>query len=85
MDLEPALSAMFPTLAAARHPEYDEMLTALEREFRAVDGARVADVLDDASRPILGAAPLPSRQRALALAEAAWSALPVSTGEPPAW
>ena len=85
MHPEPALSAMFPTLAAARHPEYDEMLTALEREFRAVDGARLAEVLDDATRPILGAASLPSRQRALALAEAAWSALPVSAGEPPAW
>jgi hypothetical protein len=85
MDLEPALSAMFPTLAAARHPDYDEMLTALVREFRAVDGARLADVLDDAARPILGAATLPARQRALALAEAGWSALPVSAVEPRAW
>ncbi len=85
MDPEPALSTMFPTLAAARHPGYDEMLTALEREFRAVDGARLADVLDDAARPILGAASLPPRRRALALAEAAWSALPVTAAEPPAW
>ena len=61
MDLDPALSTMFPTLAAARHPGYDEMLTALEREFRAVDGARLAEVLDDAARPILGAASLPPR------------------------
>jgi hypothetical protein len=85
MDLDPALSTMFPTLAAARHPGYDEMLTALEREFRAVDGARLADVLDDAARPILGAASLPPRRRALALAEAAWSALPATATEPPAW
>ena len=85
MDFEPALSAMFPTLAAARHPEYDEMLAALEREFRAVDGVRLADVLDDAARPVLGAASLPPRRRALALAEAAWAALPVTTSEPSAW
>jgi len=85
MDLDPALSTMFPTLAAARHPGYDEMLTALEREFRAVDGARLAEVLDDAARPILGAASLPPRRRALALAEAAWTALPVTAAEPPAW
>ena len=85
MDPDPALSTMFPTLAAARHPGYDEMLTALEREFRAVDGARLAEVLDDAARPILGAASLPPRRRALALAEAAWTALPVTAAGPPAW
>ena len=83
--LDHGLSEMFAPLAAARHPDYDAMLVAVEREFRAVDGGRIAEQLDEAARPVLGIAGLAPGERALALAHAAWSVLPRSADDPPAW
>jgi len=79
------LSELFAPLAATPHPEYDAMLVAVEREFRAVDGARLAEQLDEAARPVLGIARRPPGEQALELAHAAWQALPRTADDPQAW
>jgi hypothetical protein len=82
---EPPLGNPFTALAATPHVDYDEMLTAIEREFRAVDRRRLADALDKSARPLLGLRSAPARERALALAEAANAALPDDCDQPSGW
>ncbi|HWT22001.1 MAG TPA: hypothetical protein VN213_00695, partial [Solirubrobacteraceae bacterium] len=76
----------FATLAAARGAHYDELLIAIEREFRAVDRDAVAERLDDLSRGLFGAAREPSPDaRVLDVARVAWSALPEDGPGPECW
>src|SRR5918992_1012256 len=79
------LGTPFAALAGAHCAPYDEMLTAIEREFRAVDRPALADALDRLARPLFGIAQEPVRERTLALAAAAYAALPEDGGEPPCW
>jgi hypothetical protein len=72
-------------LAAAARPAYDETLVALEREFRPVDREAVLGALDDLARPLFGLGDAAPDARVLALARAAWSALPAEGAAPPAW
>jgi hypothetical protein len=82
---EPPLGTPFAALATTPHVLYDEMLTAIEREFRAVDRRRLADALDQSAWPLLGLRAAPAHERAHALAEAASAALPDDCDEPPGW
>jgi hypothetical protein len=82
---EPPLGTPFAVLAAMPHVCYDEMLTAIEREFRAVDGGRLADALDESARPLLGLRRAPADERAHALVEAANAVLPTSSDGPCGW
>jgi hypothetical protein len=75
----------FAALAAAGCPAYDAMLIALEWEFHAVDRGTVTDALDELARPLFGIAGAPLEQQAIALAEAAWAALPQQGEAPPEW
>jgi hypothetical protein len=61
------------------------MLIALEREFRAVDCERVAEVLDELARPLLALSSASAHLRATALAAAARDALPAGGDEPSSW
>lgn len=72
--------------AGACRPGYDDMLIGLEREFRAVDSAVVADRLDDLARGLfeLGGEASPD-EWVLAVARTAWSALPWEGSEPEHW
>jgi hypothetical protein len=79
------LGTPFAALAALPCPAYDEMLIALEREFRAVDRARVAGALDDLSRPLFSMRSASAGLRATAFAAAAHEALPEDGTEPPHW
>ena len=74
------LDTPFVGLAADSCPAYDEMLVALEREFRAVYRETVAGALDDAARPLFGLADAAPDEQVLALARAAWQALPHDGG-----
>jgi hypothetical protein len=83
--VEPPLGTPFAMLAGAQCAPYDEMLTAIEREFRAVDRDALADTLDRLARPLFGVTAAPIRERTLALAAAAYDALPRDGGEPDCW
>jgi Transglutaminase-like superfamily len=86
MTLEDApLGSSFAVLAASPCAPYDETLTAIEREFRAVDRGWVADALDRLARPLFGLTAAPPRERSHALAGAAFAALPEDGGDPPSW
>jgi hypothetical protein len=82
---EPPLDTPFAVLAGAHCAPYDEMLTAIEREFRAVDRKALADELDRLARPLFGVTRLPTRERSLALAAAAYEALPEDGSGPSSW
>src|SRR5918992_4315080 len=82
---ETPLGTPFAVLAGAHCAPYDEMLTAIEREFRAVDREELADALDRLARPLFGIARAPTRERAVAIAAAAYEALPEDGDEPPSW
>jgi hypothetical protein len=82
---DPPLGTPFAVLAASPCAPYDEMLTAIEREFRAVDRPRLADALDRLARPLFGVTAAPARERSFALADAAYAAMPDDGGEPPSW
>src|ERR671918_384789 len=75
----------FAALAAAGCPAYDAVLIALEQEFQPVNRGTVADSLDELARPLFGLAGAPLKQRAIALAEAAWAALPHQADAPLEW
>jgi hypothetical protein len=75
----------FATLAAAVAPPYDAMLVALEREFRALDGERVADTLDELARPLLELRSRSLRLQATALAATARAALAHDGDGPASW
>jgi hypothetical protein len=77
--------APFATLAAVRCPAFDEMLLAVEHEFREVDRARTADALDELARPLFGLAAAPLEERAVGLARAAWEVLPGEGDAPSDW
>ena len=79
------LDTPFVGLAADSCPAYDEMLVALEREFRAVHREAVADALDEAARPLFELADAAPEEQVLALARAGWQALPYEGDEPPHW
>lgn len=79
------LGTPFAVLASAHCPGYDEMLVALEREFRAVRCEGVAESLDELALPLFGLAHAPSDERAIALARAAWAALPDEGDQPSDW
>jgi hypothetical protein len=79
------LDTPFAILAGAHCAPYDAMLTAIEREFRAVDRDALADALDRLARPLFGVAQAPVQERTLALAAAAYDALPEDGDEPPCW
>jgi Transglutaminase-like superfamily len=85
MTLHETLATPFAVLAGSHCAPYDEMLTAIEREFRAVDRDALADELDRLSRPLFGITQVPTRERALALAAAAYEALPEDGDEPSSW
>jgi hypothetical protein len=61
------------------------MLLAVEQEFREIDRAGTADVLDDLARPLFGLASAPLEERAVGLARAAWEALPGEGDAPADW
>jgi hypothetical protein len=82
---EPPLGTPFAILAGAHCAPYDEMLTAIEREFRAVDREALAEELDRLARPLFGVTRAPVSERSLALAAAAYEALPDSGSEPSCW
>jgi len=79
------LDRPFAVLATSNCPAYDQMLVALEREFRAVDREAVAEALDGLARPLFGLAEAPPNERVVALARAAWAALPHEGSAPPHW
>ena len=79
------LSTPYAVLAGAHCAPYDEMLTAIEREFRAVDPEALADVLDRLARPLFGISGAPPRERSLALAAAAYEVLPDDGSDPDSW
>jgi hypothetical protein len=79
------LDRPFAALAAARCPAYDEMLVAVEREFRAVHRDPVADALDEAARSLFPLADAPIEERVVALARAAWALLPDEAFDAPDW
>jgi hypothetical protein len=79
------LDAPFAALAAASCPGYDAMLIAVEREFRAVHREAVVESLDELARPLFGLADAPPDERVIALARAAWAALPDEGAAPPDW
>jgi hypothetical protein len=83
--LSTPLDAPFAALAAAHCPAYDAMLIAVEREFRAVHREAVAESLDELARPLFGLADAPADERIVALASAAWAALPEEGTAPPHW
>jgi hypothetical protein len=83
--LSTLLDAPFAALAAARCPAYDAMLIAVEGEFRAVHREAVAESLDELARPLFGLADAPADERVVALARAAWAALPEEGTAPPHW
>jgi len=83
--LEEPLGTPFAILAGAPCAPYDEMLTAIEREFRAVDREALADALDRLARPLFGVAEAPVQERTPALAAAAYEALPEDGDEPSCW
>jgi len=80
-----SLDAPFAALAAAHCPAYDEMLVALEREFRAVHHEAVAGRLDELARPLFELSQAPADERVVAVARAAWAALPQEGDAPPHW
>jgi hypothetical protein len=80
-----SLDAPFAVLAAARCPAYGEMLIAVEREFLAVDRDAVAESLDELARPLFGLEDMSPDDRVVALARAAWAALPEEDTTPQAW
>ena len=82
---DPPLGTPFAILAGAHCAPYDEMLTAIEREFRAVDRELLADDLDRLARPLFGVSAEPASERALALTRAAYAALPEDGDEPSSW
>jgi hypothetical protein len=75
----------FAALAAASDPSYDEMLIAIEREFRAVHREAVAARIDELALPLFGLGEGRPDDQALALARAAWMALPDEGDHPSAW
>jgi hypothetical protein len=81
-DLITPLDTPFAVLAAARCPAYDAMLIAVEREFRAVHREAVAESLDELARPLFGLVDLSPDERVVALARAAWAALPEEGAAP---
>src|SRR5690606_33593828 len=81
---EPARTP-FAGLAGAPCPEFDEILLALEGEFRPVAGAAVAERLDDLARPLFTVAGAAAGERARALADAAQRALPEDGDDPACW
>jgi hypothetical protein len=83
--VEQPLGTPFAVLAGAPCAPYDEMLTAIEREFRAVDREALADALDRLARPLFGLPRAPVAERSLALAAAAYAALPEDGDDPPSW
>jgi hypothetical protein len=82
---DPPLGTPFAVLAASPCAPYDEMLIAIEREFTAVDRSRLADLIDKLARPLFGLPAAPVRERSLALADAAYAALPEHGSESPSW
>jgi hypothetical protein len=83
--MDTPLDAPFAALAAAGCPGYDAMLIAVEREFRAVHREAVAESLDELARPLFALADAPPDERVIALARAAWAALPDEGTAPPNW
>jgi hypothetical protein len=61
------------------------MLVALECEFRAVQRDAVDDVLDDLARHLFGQAGATPHERVVAMAAAAWAALPDEGRAPEDW
>ena len=82
---DPPLGTPFAILAGAHCAPYDEMLTAIEREFRAVDRDHLGDTLDRLARPLFGLSTEPVHARALELSRAAYAALPEDGDEPSSW
>jgi Transglutaminase-like superfamily len=82
---EAPLETPFAVLAASPCAPCDAMLTAIEREFAAVDRARLADALDTLARPLFGLAAASARERSMAFAAAAYAALPADGSDPDAW
>ncbi len=76
MTLDVPLTTPFATLAATTCPSYDEMLVAIESEFRAVDRRRLADAFDDRALALFALRHGPARERVRAVAAAAWDAIP---------
>ena len=85
MTIESPLGAPFAVLAAEPCPPYDEILVSIEREFRAVDGSRVAEALDDRARPLFELRHAAGRDRVGAVAAAAWDALPRTGASSGCW
>jgi hypothetical protein len=84
-EVDTLLDAPFAALAAASCPAYDAMLIAVEREFRAVHLEAVIESLDELARPLFGLADAPPDERVIALATAAWAALPEDGTTAPDW
>jgi hypothetical protein len=85
MAFDEPLGTPYAALAALPCPAYDEMLIALEREFRAVDRPRVAAALDDLARPLFDVRSASAGRRATALAAVAHEALPEDGDGPEGW
>lgn len=83
--LQAPLDAPFAALAASSCPGYDAMLIAVEREFRAVQREAVVESLDELARPLFGLADAARDERVIALARAAWVALPDEGTAPQDW
>ena len=72
-------------MAAATRPAYGDLLAALESEFRAVDRVGLDGALDELARPLFGLEQEPLEERAMAIADTAWAALPDKAETPEAW